>query len=169
MYYKKTCPICLKQYFASKINTLYCSKKCNNRSRSIPDPLLKNLIKSVSIYTMDVKEYQRSIMINPLDIANDTQRYIPTIDNALGKDADYLIALAKMEAEQRKRDKEIEEQKKEQSANGFGFVTTQETNGDQNVLFNGNNDSVDSNSGVIDKGTQESRGTRGYAIRRFNK
>jgi hypothetical protein len=125
MYFKKICPICIKPFLAVKINALYCSKKCNNRSRSIPEGLLKGLIKNVSVHTMSVKDYQQSVM-NDEDAVEVNVTVKPTNDlSALGSDKDFLLGLAKMDAQNR-RDKLILEEKEKQksleSDSGFSVV-----------------------------------------------
>src|SRR5436190_6223333 len=46
--YVKNCAICMKPFETDRIGTMYCSKKCRNKSRSIPSNLLQSLIEKAS-------------------------------------------------------------------------------------------------------------------------
>lgn len=47
-HYIKVCPVCMEQFFSKRSSRTYCSKKCTNRSRSIPSKLLEVLMEKSS-------------------------------------------------------------------------------------------------------------------------
>lgn len=54
--YQKLCIICSRNFESSRVNALYCSKKCQNRTRYLPQRLINSLIEKYSLFT-SVKRY----------------------------------------------------------------------------------------------------------------
>ena len=122
MPYSKICPIDSKAFICKKISTIFCSKKCRNRARSLPEPLRLELIRRSSLYVMKANNYVVEVQDASGNITN--VGYEPkgaTIANPLGKDEGYLIALAKMKKEQQDRDNQDKQQSIE-SSSGFGII-----------------------------------------------
>lgn len=68
--YKKICIICSKNYVARRISTVFCSKRCANKSRALPTRMLESLMKRSMDYTviedMGLPSYKASIQDIPL-------------------------------------------------------------------------------------------------------
>lgn len=99
MIYSKFCIICSTEYESTRRNSVFCSKKCNNRARYLPEKLLNELIARNARFTMSVANtFTKSIV--------DTRfsGYAPkgaTKNNPLGEDEALLIAHARSIAESR--------------------------------------------------------------------
>lgn len=120
--YAKICIICQKKFYAMKVNKMFCSKTCSNRTRYLPKELVASLVQRNSQYMIKASKYvamiqddsgrETSIGYEPPDV---------TTENPLGKDAGYLIALAKMKREQRDNDERLEKEKQEIADISSGF------------------------------------------------
>lgn len=49
--YSKICIICSRNYDTFRVNTVYCSKKCRNRARYLPQRIINSLIEKYSIFS----------------------------------------------------------------------------------------------------------------------
>lgn len=90
--YSKICIICSKSFLTQRISTAYCSKKCANRSRSIPDKLLESLMKRAKKFTVNTL-VTKGVEYPEHEGSTDT--------NPAGNDIGLLVASAKAIASQR--------------------------------------------------------------------
>src|SRR5579859_4304640 len=89
--YSKLCIICANNFDTFKVNSLYCSKKCRNRTRYLPQNIINSLIEKYSQFT-SVKKFGDSIVSQPQVLKN-TKFSDSEMNLALG--------LAKAEADKR--------------------------------------------------------------------
>lgn len=98
MYFKKVCPIDMKVFYSRKISTIYCSKKCSNKTRYMPSQFVAKLVQAVQQHMMTVKGYQESVMTEDNSISDVTAiGYTPkgaTKEHPLGEEEGYLTGLA---------------------------------------------------------------------------
>lgn len=76
--YSKICIICSHEFFTVRVNSLYCSKKCRNRVRYLPQPIINSLIKRNAQFTMKANKFTASIdnkTINSAPITNEEIAY----------------------------------------------------------------------------------------------
>lgn len=130
MAYSKICPICSKSFFCKKVSTIFCSKRCNNRARSLPEPLRISLVTRANAYILKADKYVAEV---PDKDGNITKvGYVPdavTDANPLGKDAGYILALAKEKKQKQEEEKqrlELEKQRSLQSSSGFNEVNNED-------------------------------------------
>ena len=114
MLYKKVCPIDSKVFYARKLNTIFCSKRCANRTRYMPAKLVANLIAGVSRYMFDEKEYQR-MTLDEDNIATEES----TVSQKQIEDLETIARVKKYEQNQKE---EKEKQKSMKSSSGFTEV-----------------------------------------------
>jgi hypothetical protein len=124
--YSKICIICQKKFYAMKVNKMFCSKTCSNRTRYLPKELVASLVQRNSQYTIKANKYVAMVQD---DFGNESAHgYEPpetSNEHPLGKDEGYLYALAKMKKEQRDRESELQQEKQEKQEiapidSGFG-------------------------------------------------
>jgi hypothetical protein len=102
MAYNKICPICSTSFYCKKISSVFCSKKCRNRARSLPDELKMSLIKRSNLYVMKCNDHVAEVVDK--HGRNITLGYEPehiTNENPLGEDAGLLLAQATLMKEAR--------------------------------------------------------------------
>lgn len=88
--------MCCRQFYSIRISTLCCSKKCNNKCRSVPDHILQELIKRNNQYM--IKADQLVAQVPDINGTIRSTGYVPkkaTTEHPLGEDEGYLLALAK--------------------------------------------------------------------------
>jgi hypothetical protein len=138
MMYKKICIIDQKIFYAIKINKVFCSKRCANRARYLPKNLVASLIHRNSVYTMKADGYVAMVEDrNGNEVSVGEHIKAVSSEHPLGKEEGLLIAAAlvakdEREAENRRKQKEVEDKKlKEQeqqksleSNSGFSTVDT---------------------------------------------
>lgn len=124
--YTKVCVICQRKFYAVKVNKIYCSKQCSNRTRYLPKELVAQLVERNNKFAIKANKY--AAMISNPDGSETTVGYEPkeiTVAHPLGKDEGLLLALAKLEIQQRQdqvlRDKQDKERSLE-SESGFGMI-----------------------------------------------
>jgi hypothetical protein len=183
MIYSKICVICQKKFFAMKVNKIYCSKTCSNRTRYLPRELVISLVQRNARFAMKANRYVASVITED-GSEEQIGSSIPeesTKDNPLGKDHGLLVALAKMELQKRKEQAEKEELERKRSLESeCGFaVVEKDNNGDikdisselfvsdntvDSIILNDNDDqnSIQDNQEVADNNT-----TKKYKIRKI--
>lgn len=90
--YSKICVICSKDFTCLRINTMYCSKKCANRARSLPSNLMEALVRRSQKFTVNTMLH-KGVGIEQSSEATDS--------NPAGKDLGLLVASAKAKATER--------------------------------------------------------------------
>jgi Zn finger protein HypA/HybF involved in hydrogenase expression len=108
----------MKVFYSLKINTIYCSKTCSNRTRYLPKELVKNLVASVSKYVMEATEYQASV-------SNGAGEMIAVGEKLTQKALDDIATVArnhKRDMEMQKLREEHERQKSLESQSGFSVA-----------------------------------------------
>ncbi len=136
-FYSKVCPICQDLYKCTRVDTIYCGKKCSNRARSFPQKTLAQLINRISKFTLVCNDEVAYVQ----DKQGDTvilKGYEPegaTINNPLGNDEGLLKALALEELQKRQRQASLK------SDTGFGVIV--EESNEQLSKDNNNNDNND--------------------------
>lgn len=113
--YSKICIMCNRDFRTMRISTLFCGKRCANRSRSLPLSMRESLVKRASGFTMvednrpnhRIKDEngllmalaleearKRGIVTNrPLaDVAEDNLQYISPNDPALGDSTGFGVS-----------------------------------------------------------------------------
>lgn len=74
MIYEKLCIICNNEFVTERSNTLYCSKRCRNRVRYLPQQIVNSLTVRNAQFTRRANNYTRTVQnqtrleSNPLDI-----------------------------------------------------------------------------------------------------
>src|ERR1700687_5867417 len=117
MVFSKICIICSNEFFTVRSNTLYCSKKCRNRVRYLPQQIVNSLVKRNAQFTMKANKFTASIQgrtietlpadiqlceakardearrrgIKVSSIVDDNLDYINTTDPALGDSTGFGI------------------------------------------------------------------------------
>lgn len=126
MFFNKICPICSKSFQCKKISTLFCSKKCNNRTRYLPKHLIQELVRRNNNYTYEANNFT-AITRDESGVMN-VVGYKPegaTEEHPLGKEEGFLIGTALIMREE--RDARLREKQKHNG--GFNTVDTpQEVN-----------------------------------------
>src|SRR5258708_5870504 len=113
--YSKICIICANNFDTFKVNSLYCSKRCRNRVRYLPQHIINSLIEKYSQFT-SVKKFGDSIVSQPQVLKD--MKFSNT-------DMNIAAGLAKAEADKRgiKRSAIVD--------NNLDFInTTDPANGD---------------------------------------
>lgn len=103
MFYTKICPVCSKAFDCMRLSQLYCSKLCNNRAQRLPRSLRTSLVNRVQRYTMNATRYTANARndAGEMELVGDVADGV-TKEHPLGKDEGFLLALVKLEAENRK-------------------------------------------------------------------
>jgi len=70
--YQKICVICSKNFFTRRITTAYCSKVCQNRSRSLPATMKAQLLRRNAQYAISATKYSHANIENDGRMNSDT-------------------------------------------------------------------------------------------------
>lgn len=97
MYYTKICPICSKAFDCLKVSTIFCSKKCNNRTRYLPRHMIAELVRRNNAYSIQATG-RTAIVLDGVGRSK-TVGYIPegaTEEHPAGKDTGLLEGHARV-------------------------------------------------------------------------
>jgi len=119
--YAKICIVCQKKFHALRINKLYCSKQCANRTRYLPRELVEQLIERNSKYAIKATRYVAMVTDNNgEETAVGYEAENTSFNNPLGNDEGLLKALALEELQKRQRQASLK------SETGFGVVVEED-------------------------------------------